>query len=176
MARHVGSLVVAKHRKTNVQFVINSIVLKILKYTIIRQLRLKNEVIIMDFDTYQKKAHSTAIYPKILVLKDPAKDERYCEIVGIELVDISWVYPLIGLAGEVGELANKMKKVIRDDNFMISKEKLIEIDSENGDIIWYDSEFCYRLKIPFGKSASNNLKKLFSRRRRKKVKGKGDKR
>lgn len=113
----------------------------------------------MDFNKYQKKAHSTAIYPKILVLKNPTVAERHCKARGIELVDISWVYPLIGLAGEVGELANKMKKVIRDDNFMISKEKLIEIDSENGDIIWYDSEFCYRIKLKFGKSANNNLKK-----------------
>jgi len=127
----------------------------------------------ITFDEYQKKAHSTAIYPKILVLRNP-EDRALCDAIDVDLVDISWIYPLIGMIGELGELANKMKKIIRDDGFEISEEKLKEIDDENGDVLWYKAEFNTSLGLSLNNTAKNNLKKLSSRKIRKKIKGKGD--
>jgi len=43
----------------------------------------------MDFEEYQKKARTTAVYP------DQGKN---------------WQYPALGMSGEIGELLNKLKK------------------------------------------------------------------
>ena len=55
----------------------------------------------LTFDQYQKQAVSTAIYP------------GQGEVLGL-------VYVALGLAGEAGEIANKVKKVLRDDNGELS--------------------------------------------------------
>lgn len=55
-----------------------------------------------DFDEYQKFCKSTAVYPKI---------------------GKNFVYPLIGLQGEVGEVSEKIKKMFRDDGGKLTKEK-----------------------------------------------------
>ena len=119
----------------------------------------------MRLSEYQKKAHATAIYPKIIIIrKDGCKK------------DISWVYPIISWIGEIGELCNGMKKVIRDDNFEISKEKLEQIKKEVGDCMWYNAEFCTSLKLKMNDVGLENIKKLQSRKKRGKVRGSGDNR
>jgi hypothetical protein len=129
----------------------------------------------LDFTAYQKKAHSTAIYPKIFVLKNP-QDYGACISIGVELVDLSWVYPILGGMGEFGELCNKLKKVIRDDGFIITDAKRDEIIDEAGDGYWYSAEFATSLNMLMNKIAKNNLKKLLNRKSKNLIKGSGDKR
>ena len=53
---------------------------------------LKERYAMLDFNDYQKIAQTTAIYPK----------------------EYRITYPALGLVGEAGEVANKVKKLIRD--------------------------------------------------------------
>ncbi len=109
----------------------------------------------MNFKDYQKKSRKTAIYPN--------KGKNY-------------IYPVLGLAGETGEIAEKFKKIIRDYNGKINKEKKIEIEKELGDVLWYISQIATELKIDLDSIAKNNLKKLNSRLKRGCIKGSGDNR
>ena len=127
----------------------------------------------MDFREYQIKAHSTAIYPRIIVIKNQ-KDIQTAHRLGIETADISYIYPILGLCGETGELANKIKKVIRDDGFEISEEKKKQIKKEKGDIKWYDAESDTELGISSNESATENLKELQIRQVKNLIKGSGD--
>lgn len=129
----------------------------------------------MKISEYQKKAHSTAIYPKIIVVKYPVDSTlKFLKKKGIDTEDISWLYPLVGAIGEYGELANLCKKIIRDKQFHISPKDKEEISYEFGDTDWYGSEFCTSLKINREKNCMKNLSKLQSRKKRKKIKGSGD--
>lgn len=109
----------------------------------------------MTFKDYQKKSRQTAIYPN--------KGKNY-------------IYPVLGLAGEAGEVAEKFKKIIRDNNGKINQEKKIEIEKELGDVLWYLSQISTELKIDLDSVAKNNLKKLNSRLKRNCIKGNGDNR
>ena len=109
----------------------------------------------MDFDNYQKSAKKTAIYPN----------------KGNNLV-----YPTIGLSGETGELANKVKKVIRDHDGVITKEMKLDISKELGDVLWYVAALAWELGLPLSSIAKENLKKLSSREKREKLGGSGDNR
>jgi NTP pyrophosphatase (non-canonical NTP hydrolase) len=107
----------------------------------------------MDFKLYQEKAKETAIYPK---------------------TEPSWIYPLLGLGGESGEIFEKLKKVIREDGGKISEEKLILIKKELGDVLWYLSTLSTELGLSFDEIAEENLRKLASRKERDVLKGSGD--
>lgn len=107
----------------------------------------------MEFSEYQEKAKETAIYPK---------------------TEPSWIYPLLGLAGESGEIFEKLKKVIRDDNGKISEEKLQLLKKELGDVLWYLSTLSTELGLKFDDVAKDNINKLASRKERDVLKGSGD--
>lgn len=70
----------------------------------------------MNLRDYQTKAWETAIYPN----------------KGTDLD-----FPLLGLCGELGEVAEKVKKIIRDDNSVITDQKREELIKEFGDVYWY---------------------------------------
>ncbi|MCW1292577.1 MAG: nucleoside triphosphate pyrophosphohydrolase family protein [Candidatus Rehaiarchaeum fermentans] len=106
----------------------------------------------MDFETYQKKCKETAVYPDVL--------------------NGGVFYPALGLAGEVGELLNKIKKIARD-NATYTKE---ELTSELGDVLWYLSEVARQLDINLNDVAEYNLKKLADRMKRNVIHGSGDNR
>ena len=115
---------------------------------------LKEKYSMSDFNSYQRSATKTAVYPpehKIL-------------------------YPALGLAGEAGEVANKVKKVMRDgvenqpDNW---KE---QIASEIGDVLWYCAALATDLNMQLGMIAALNEKKLRDRYDRGKLNGSGDNR
>jgi len=80
------------------------------------------------------------------------------------------------LAGESGEVADKIKKVIRDKGGKLDKETIFEIEKELGDVLWYLSQLATELKLDFEKVAKTNLEKLFSRKKRGKIQGSGDNR
>lgn len=108
----------------------------------------------MHFQEYQKKASSTAIYPEHLKV----------------------LYPVIGLAGEVGEVSEKIKKVFRDKNGEFSEEAKEEIQKELGDVLWYLAAISSDLEISLGEAATQNIEKLFSRKERGVLQGSGDNR
>ncbi|MDD4606851.1 MAG: nucleoside triphosphate pyrophosphohydrolase family protein [Patescibacteria group bacterium] len=109
----------------------------------------------MDFKEYQEKSRKTALYPNL---------------------NNNFVYPTLGLVGEAGEVAEKIKKVIRDDDSKITLEKREEIKKELGDVLWYIAQVCTELNLSMQEVAELNLKKLFSRLERNKIKGSGDNR
>ena len=109
----------------------------------------------MDFNEYQKKAQETATYPD---------------------VGKNFVYPTLGLAGESGEVAEKIKKVIRNDGGIMSDEKRGEIKKELGDVLWYVAQLSTELGLALGDVAQGNLDKLASRKERGVLHSEGDNR
>ena len=103
----------------------------------------------MTLSSYQKVAASTAIYPTQHAI----------------------TYPALGLAGEAGEVANKVKKIIRDGK--LDKSAL---GAEIGDCLWYSAALCRDLNLDLGEIAKANLEKLQDRKARGTLKGSGDKR
>lgn len=88
-------------------------------------------------------------------------------------------YPALGLAGEAGEVANKVKKIIRDQNANLknlSGEVKDEIASELGDCLWYISALATDLGIGLDGVAIENVKKLQKRKEQGTIHGSGDKR
>lgn len=109
----------------------------------------------MTFDEYQEAASRTAIYPKLMH---------------------GSVYPTLGLAGEAGEVAEKVKKLVRDDAGNVSTEKTEEIKKELGDVLWYLSQVAREFDLSLEEVAKANIEKLTSRHKRGKIKGSGDNR
>lgn len=104
----------------------------------------------MEFKTYQELAKTTAIYP------DSAKI----------------FYPCLGLAGEVGEVCEKVKKHIRDDRELDKQD----LKKELGDVLWYLSALASDLGIELEDVAQTNYEKLKSRQERNVLRGSGDER
>lgn len=109
----------------------------------------------MTLDDYQLMAHATADYPVI--------GENY-------------IYPVIGLAGEVGEVCEKVKKIFRDYNGVMSEERKRDITKELGDVLWYVSEISFCLNIRLQQVADSNIAKLCDRQARGTLHGSGDNR
>ena len=107
----------------------------------------------MDFKTYQKKARETALYPNL---------------------NSNYVYPTLGLVGEAGEVAEKVKKVIRDDNGEFDDQSKLAIKKELGDVLWYISNLCTELNFNLDEVALQNLEKLKLRASKGKISGSGD--
>ena len=84
-------------------------------------------------------------------------------------------YTTLGLVGEAGEIAEKVKKVIRDKegNFEEAKE---EIAKELGDVLWYVANLAFELGYDLGDIAAINIQKLVDRQERGKIQGDGDNR
>lgn len=88
-------------------------------------------------------------------------------------------YPALGLAGEAGEVANKIKKIIRDQNANVKNlpsEVKNDIASELGDCLWYISALATDLGIGLDGIAIENVKKLQKRKEQGTIHGSGDKR
>ena len=82
-------------------------------------------------------------------------------------------YVGLGL-GEVGELQGKIKKVLRDDNGLLTGEKRDAMIGELGDVLWYAARLADELNIGLGVVAEMNLAKLQSRKDRGVLTGSGD--
>ena len=108
----------------------------------------------MTLSSYQKAASGTAIYPTQHAI----------------------TYPALGLAGEAGEVANKVKKLIRDGPENRPPTWREDIASEIGDVLWYIAALCRDLEIDMAEVALNNLAKLKSRKERGTIQGSGDNR
>lgn len=83
---------------------------------------------------------------------------------------------VLGLVGEAGETADKIKKIIRDKDGKASEEDRLEIVKELGDVLWYVANLARYLDTPLSEVAKGNIEKLESRRKRNKLHGEGDNR
>ena len=109
----------------------------------------------MDFKTYQKQARLTAQYPNL---------------------GSNNIYPTLGLVGEAGEVAEKVKKVIRDKKGIFDDESKKGIKKELGDVLWYLSNLCTEFEFNLEDVALQNLEKLKKRVAKGKISGSGDNR
>ncbi len=109
----------------------------------------------MHFSKYQKESRKTALYP------DLGED---------------FVYPALGVAGEAGEVVEKVKKVLRDDGRKITPERKEAIKKEMGDLLWYLAQLATEFDIDLNDVAEENLKNLLSRKKRGTLRGDGDNR
>ena len=91
-------------------------------------------------------------------------------------VDFAFVDKVLGLSGEAGEVADKVKKVIRDQEGKLSVNDKKAIGQELGDILWYVATSARYLGISLEQIASENIEKLESRLSRGKISGSGDER
>ncbi len=109
----------------------------------------------MDLNYYQLQARRTAFYPN--VGENP-------------------IYPTLGLAGEAGEVADKVKKVLRDKSGKFDTKTSDSIKLELGDVLWYVAQLSSELGFDLNDIAQANLDKLKSRAERNTISGEGDNR
>jgi NTP pyrophosphatase (non-canonical NTP hydrolase) len=88
----------------------------------------------------------------------------------------SLILSSLGLAGETGEVIEKIKKVIRDKDYVITLEEKEEIKKEMGDVLWYLSQLGVVLDLSLEEIAKSNLEKIHSRHKRGVISGEGDNR
>lgn len=108
----------------------------------------------MELNYYQIEAHKTSLH------------------------EMPVIYPVIGLLGEAGEVADKVKKLIRDKGYkpgdIIDHKDKEAIMLELGDVLWYISEIANNLDITLEEVGRRNLQKLMSRKERDMIHGSGD--
>ena len=109
----------------------------------------------MDFAEYQAAATETAVYPD-------RGENLY--------------YPAIGLNGEAGEVAEKVKKLMRDHGGVLTDDISESIAKELGDCLWYISEMATQIGASLEAIAQMNIEKLSSRQQRGVIQGNGDNR
>lgn len=110
---------------------------------------------ISTIDEYQTAALDSAVYPKSAAI----------------------VYPTLGLTGEAGEVADKVKKVIRDKNGDFDNEDIRkEIAKELSDVMWYAATLAHDLGYSLTDICQLNIQKLQSRKLRGVLHGSGDNR
>jgi NTP pyrophosphatase (non-canonical NTP hydrolase) len=107
----------------------------------------------MDISDYQLRSRATAVYPG----------------VGENLL-----YPTLGLCGEAGEVAEKIKKMIRDDAGALTDERRAALSKELGDVLWYLAQIATEADLELDAIAEANIEKLSSRQRRNVLQGSGD--
>ena len=108
----------------------------------------------MTLNEYQQKALETAVYPQ----------------------NYKIVYPALGMNGEAGEVADKVKTVIRDGCGDFSDEKKREIAKEIGDVLWYCATLANDIGFDLETIGQMNYSKLHSRQVRGVLGGSGDNR
>ena len=113
----------------------------------------------MEFDEYQSRA---AKYD----LSETTAD----------LKAVGFIEKVLGLVGEAGETADKIKKILRDKDGVVSDDDRGLIVKELGDILWYVASIARYLNVSLSEVASGNIDKLESRWQRNELHGEGDER
>jgi NTP pyrophosphatase (non-canonical NTP hydrolase) len=107
----------------------------------------------LDLSEYQQRSRETAVYPD----------------AGENLT-----YPALGLCGEAGEVAEKVKKAIRDDGGELTEERREALAAELGDVLWYLAQLATEARLDLDAIAEENITKLLSRKERNVLQGSGD--
>jgi NTP pyrophosphatase (non-canonical NTP hydrolase) len=107
----------------------------------------------MELADYQRRSRTTAVYPN----------------AGTNIT-----YPALGLCGEAGEAAEKVKKAIRDDGGELTPARREALAAELGDVLWYLAQLATEAGLDLDEIAEENLDKLLSRRDRGVLQGSGD--
>ena len=107
----------------------------------------------MLLNDYQQQSRQTARYPD----------------AGNNLI-----YPTLGLTGEAGEVADKVKKLIRDRGGVVDERFTEDVALELGDVLWYVAQLAQELGYDLEEVAAANLDKLSSRAARGRLGGSGD--
>jgi len=111
------------------------------------------KAVMFGIDEYQDRAILSAIYP-----------DNYAV-----------VYPALALAGEAGEVANKVKKYVRGD-FILDDDRRDAIGKEIGGVLWYCAALARDLNLNLSDIARQNLRVLEDRKQRGVIQGDGDER
>ena len=152
---------------------------------------------VYTLDGYQGHAEETAIFPRVWTEDQVAQLIGYLtveieELHSVNIADL-WaaalegldrietpfnrlVYPMLGLVGEAGEMANKLKKVARDKGGEMDLDALKDGEKELGDVMWYVAAVATGLRTTLGQVAARNIAKLRSRKDRGVLGGSGDNR
>ncbi len=109
----------------------------------------------MDCDDYQRAALRTA-------RETDARDE--------------FMHLVLGLVGEAGEIAEKVKKLVRDKNSDLAQLDRDDMAAELGDVLWYTAVLANFLGLSLDDVAQRNVDKLADRQRRAVLGGTGDSR
>jgi NTP pyrophosphatase (non-canonical NTP hydrolase) len=109
----------------------------------------------VQLSEYQNSSRATAVYPD----------------AGDNLT-----YPALGLCGEAGECAEKVKKALRDDAGVLTDERRAALAAELGDVLWYLAQLSTEAGLDLDAIAEENLAKLLSRKERQVLQGSGDSR
>lgn len=108
----------------------------------------------MNLNDYQREAMKTAEYPK----------------------EHGLYYVALGLAGEAGEISNQAKKILRDDNNILTNKRAEAMVKELGDVLWYVAMVADELDVDLEEVAKINIEKLTKRDEAGTIKGDGDNR
>lgn len=108
----------------------------------------------LTFNEYQYEAQTTMRYPY------PSKI----------------TYPILGLNGEAGEVAEKYKKILRDQDGDMTPTDVDAIAKELGDVLWYLAAIATDLGLSLEEVAKGNMAKLQGRAERGTLAGSGDER
>ena len=106
----------------------------------------------MLMDAYQRRARKTVVYPR----------------------EQKIIYPALGLAGETGEVCEKIKKYLRGDYTLSNEEKIDELEMEIGDVLWYLANLASDLHLSLDIIAAKNINKVRDRLERDVLQGDGD--
>ncbi len=104
---------------------------------------------------YQIATRSTAIYP------------GQGETDGL-------VYVTMGLAGEAGEISNKVKKILRDQAGVVNDDNIEDLVQEIGDVMWYAARLADEIGVSLGQIMTQNIEKLRARQQAGTLGGSGD--
>jgi NTP pyrophosphatase (non-canonical NTP hydrolase) len=118
----------------------------------------------MKLNKYQEKAKETAIFPSVTINGGSNKEA------------VNYIYPALGLVGEAGEVAEKIKKLIRDKGGLVEEKDRELLKKELGDVLWYIAALADVFQIELEDIAKTNIDKLKSRQERNKINGSGDER
>ena len=94
----------------------------------------------------------------------------------ISQIDLPFLDKVLGLSGETGEVADKVKKIIRDKEGKISAKDSLDLAKELGDVLWYLATSARYLGLSLDEIAASNIAKLESRLARDQISGSGDNR
>jgi NTP pyrophosphatase (non-canonical NTP hydrolase) len=109
---------------------------------------------LMTFTDYQSTSSATAVYPAVNPI----------------------IYCALGLFGETGEVAEKIKKVLRDNNGEFDADTVAAIKLELGDVLWYLAQLATELGLSLDAIAKANIQKTQDRQKRGQLGGSGDNR